>query len=275
MNIFEFSDYKTFVRQWVAERPKNGRGEFRRMAAHLEVSTTMMSQVFNGDKQLSLEMASELADYFGLNDLETDYFFLLLHFQKAGHHRLKAKFKKRIDEARQKAQQLVVRLPRDKELSLPRDKELSETDKAVFYSSWMYSGVRNLCAVVGFRDADAIAQRLNLPRAQVQKVIEFLLQVGLCALKDGELTVGPQRTHIGSESLLTPRHHQNWRILGFSRMMHSTDDNLFYTGPMSLSRETVDRVRAELPAFIEKINKWVIPSPSETVRCLNIDWFDY
>jgi len=29
-----------------------------------------------------------------------------------------------------------------------------------------------------------------------------------------------------------------------------------------------------LPSFIEKINKWILPSESEVVRCLNIDWFE-
>jgi uncharacterized protein (TIGR02147 family) len=267
MNIFEYTDYKPYFLAWVAERPKRGRGEFRRLATHLGVSTTMISQVFSGEKHLSMEMASELAEYIGLNDSETDFLFLLLSFQRAGNHRLKAKLEKRIKAAQQKAQLLSQRLV--------KDKELSESDKAAFYSSWVYSGVRNLCAVPEFRSVEAIAEKLHLPRGQIQKVIDFLGSSGLCVIENGEIRVGPQRTHIGSDSLLTPRHHQNWRIQGFSKMVYSDDENLFYTGPMSLSYETAARVRAELPAFIEKINKWIVPSPSETVRCLNVDWFEY
>jgi hypothetical protein len=44
---------------------------------------------------------------------------------------------------------------------------------------------------------------------------------------------------------------------------------------MSLSKDVADQVLKALPDFVEKITKWVAPSPSEVVRCLNIDFFDY
>jgi len=44
---------------------------------------------------------------------------------------------------------------------------------------------------------------------------------------------------------------------------------------MALSRDVANRVREELPALIEKINKWVMSSSSSDVaRCLNVDWFE-
>lgn len=53
------------------------------------------------------------------------------------------------------------------------------------------------------------------------------------------------------------------------------ENDLFFTSPMSLSKEAAEKIRQELPAFIEKISKIVIPSKSEVIRCLNIDWFEY
>lgn len=58
-------------------------------------------------------------------------------------------------------------------------------------------------------------------------------------------------------------------------MPYVDNKNLFFTMPMSLSEEVADKVREDLPAYIEKIAKWVGPSPSQVVRCLNIDWFEY
>ncbi len=267
MSIFEFTDYKTYFKAWVAALPKNGRGEYRRVATKLGVGTTMVSQVFNGEKQLSLELANDLADYLHLNDHETDYLFLLVEIARAGTFRLQQKLKKRAEAARAEAKKI--------ERQVGKGVEMSEATKAIFYSSWIYSGVRILTALDSMRDAQAIADRLNLPRTQVQKVLEFLLKEGLVLQKDGLLDYGPRRTHIGADSPLVAKHHQNWRIAGFQKMVFSDLDNLFFTSPMGLSLEVAEKIRMELPAFIEKIHKWVGPSPSETVRCLNIDWFEY
>jgi len=106
-------------------------------------------------------------------------------------------------------------------------------------------------------------------------VIDFLLQNNLCVIKDGLLDVGPQQTHIGPTSPFVSKHHQNWRLHGISKMVETSERNLFFTSPMSLSRETADEIRPKILSFIEEIRKLIRPSPSEIVRCLNIDWFEY
>lgn len=267
MSIFDFKDYKEYFNAWVKELPKGGRGEYRKVAGHLGVSTTMISQVFNGEKHVNLELASELADYLHLNERETDFLFLLVESARAGTFRLRQKLKKRIEGARAEARKLEVRLQ--------KDAELSDATKSVFYSSWIYSGVRMLADLPEMTDAQVIAERLNLPRTQVQKVLEFLIKESLVVLKEGQLSMGPRRTHIGASSPMVAKHHQNWRIAGFQKMILTDTDNLFYTGPMTLSKSVAEQVRAELPSVIEKITSWVVPSPSETVRCLNIDWFEF
>lgn len=48
--IFEATDYKIFVRDFIKDKPSGGRGIFRDLANHLRVHTTFISQVFRGDK---------------------------------------------------------------------------------------------------------------------------------------------------------------------------------------------------------------------------------
>lgn len=110
------------------------------MAEHLAVSTTMISQVFNGDKNVSLEMAAELSAFFGFNAKEERYFFLLVELERAGSSRLKEKLKAQLTELRAEAQKIIERVA--------RDKELTAEDKATYYSSWLYTGLRNLLATL-------------------------------------------------------------------------------------------------------------------------------
>lgn len=265
MTVFEFNDYKGFVRHWVSERPKNGRGEFRRFGQHLNVSSTMISQIFSGDKHLNLELASDLCDYLGLSDPETDYFFLLLETARAGTERLRKKLNKRILESRAKAQRLVERVQ--------RDKELSPEQKAIYYSSWMYTGLRNLIACENNWNENALAQELKIGENQVRNVIKFLTENNLLGFENGRYVVKSKATHLAADNPLVAKHHQNWRFRGIQKMDWLEEKNLFYTGPMSLSEEDALKVRGMLLELVQEINKLVVNSPSKTARCLNLDWF--
>lgn len=267
MSIYDFADYKAFVRTWIESQPKRGRGLLRRMAEHLKMSPTMLSHVFQGDKNLSIESVHDAAEFMALGDDEYDYLLLLVLFERAGSFASKQRFKKKIEAERKKADQIAKRMK--------ADTELQETAKTVFYSSWIYSGIRNMTACPNFRSVDTIAEHLKLNRASVQRVIDFLVQNNLCIIKNGEIDIGPQQTHIGADSPLVSKHHQNWRLHGMTKLVETNERNLFFTSPMSLSRETAEAIRPRILSFIEDVRKQIRPSPSEIVRCLNIDWFEY
>lgn len=267
MTIFNFDDYKIFYNTWVDSQPKQGHGEYRRLAQALNVSSTMISQVFKGDKHISMEMAADMAEYLNLSDEETEFFLLLVDYAKAGSFKLKKRFEKQVKQKRDHFKKLENRIK--------KEVELSEETKAIYYSSWIYSGVRLLTDIPSLNNATEISERLNLPKNQVQKVLDFLNQHGLVAQNENRYKMGPTRVYIGSSNHLVARHHQNWRLQGFQKMIQAGDDSFFYTAPMVLSEAAANKIRQELPAFIEAIAKQVQSSSSEVSRCLNIDWFEY
>lgn len=267
MSIFEFRDYKEYLRSWVASQPKRGHGILKKIADHLRISPTMLSHILNGDKDLSAEAAHDLADYLGLSDMEFDYLSLLIQISKAGSFSLKSRLERKIVSEQKKALELKKRLR--------TDETISEESRALFYSNWLYAGIRNLSACPGFQTVDDIAKRLNISRGSAQKIIDFLLENQLCLMNQDKLLPGPAQTHLGHDSVFVSRHHQNWRNQAVTKMSEISDKNLFFSSPMSLSVETAELIRQKLPSFIEEIMKVVRPSPSEVVRCLNIDWFEY
>lgn len=266
VTIYQYRDYKEFYNAWVENQPRQGFGEYRRLAQALNISTTMVSQVFKGDKHLSLELASEVCDYLSLDDNETDYFLLLVDYARAGSHKLQNRFLRQIKASQDKAKKLENRV---------KSAELTDSERMIFYSSWVYQGVRLLVDTGNYNDAGTIASRLNLPRNNVQKVLDFLITHGLLVEEKNKLKVGPSRTYLPSSSPLVSRQLQNWHIQATSKMSQIRDEDFFYSGPMALSQEVADWVRQELPNFVQTVVGKVMPSKSETVRCLNIDWFEY
>lgn len=267
MKVFEFRDYKEFLKSWLKEHPKGGRGQLKKMSDHLAVSTTLISQVINGEKHFSLETGAEVTEYLGLNYKEAEYFLLLIEHQRAGAFKLKKILENRLEREQQAGSQMQNRLK--------ADRQLSEEEKMQFYSSWMYSATRILSALPKINSAKDMSERLNLPLGLINSVVEFLLEKSLCKIENGKLTYGAFRTHIGKDSPFVVKHHQNWRVRGFQSMELRRDEDLFFTQPMALSAEAAEKIRLMLPGIIEQIHGISGPSDSEVVRCLGIDWFEY
>lgn len=267
MSIFEYQDYKAYLKKWIDLQPNQGRGILSRISEHLNLSGGMISHILNGDKHLSLESGNDLAAFLGLNEEEADYLILLIQYERAGTHSLRERLKRQVLNEQKRASQLGKKMK-------PTLK-LSESLKSEFYSHWLYSGVRNMAACEQFGDVNSIAEHLKIPRSTVQRIVDFLVKNGLCTIKKGQLDVGPTVTHIGSQAPQVQKHHQNWRVHALTKMIDQDERNVFFTSPMSLSKDAAEAIRLKIPSFIEDVRDLVGPSKSEVVRCLNIDWFQY
>lgn len=266
MNIFEFKNYKEYVDSWVKSKPKDGHGQYKKIADALSMSTVMISQVFNSDRHLSIEHAYELADYLGLNDLEKEYFLALVQYERAGSHKLQNHFKKIIKEVSDKSKDL-------KKL-LPQDMELTDAEKATFHSNWYYSAIRLLTSIEGYKTVDAISEKLNLNKTLVSNVISFLLQHGLCQEKDGKYKLGPSRTHLEADSPYIKTRQISWRVKGFEKMDNKNPEQLFLTAPMSVSQEQYEKLRASISELVSELSKNVVKEKPEKLICLNVDLFE-
>jgi len=265
VKIYDFKDYREFLVDKIKAQPKGGRGELAKMARHIRIHTTSLSQILRGSRDLSQEQAVQVSQYFGLNERESRYFLLLVQYRRAGSADLKSLLERQLDEMKSESAELVHRFRADKSLSVE--------EKATFYSNWFYSGIRVLTSIPGFQTPEAIADYFGLSRALVNEVIQFLLSSGLCVEKKGKLAPGPQYTHLDARSAFSHRHHSNWRIKAMQRHPNLSPLELAFSAPMSLSKRDVEKVKTLLVDAIESVNRIRGPSECEEVFCLNLDWF--
>lgn len=266
-NIFEYLSYREYLKDWIRAVPGKKRGQITRIAEHSRIHKTTLSQIFNGTKDLSLEQAHRVAEYLGLSTSELEHFILLVNYARAGTSALRETFRKLIEARRKAHAQLSNRVS--------KSRELGSEERAVYYSHWIYSAVRNLSAIDLFRKPEAIAKHLGLEPAMLNRVLEFLLKTGLCVQNNGGISPGPQMTHLGNESPLVVRHHGNWRVKAMERHpMLKTESELAYTAPMTLSASDVLKIRDLLADLVEETDKIVGPSPSEKLYCMCLDWFE-
>ncbi|MGZ3816941.1 MAG: TIGR02147 family protein [Bdellovibrio sp.] len=267
MNLFEFDDYKEYMRSRIRALKGQGRGQQKKIAEHLAIGSVNVSQILHGDRNLTVEQAVEVTEFFGFNQLESKYFISLVEYERAGTKKLQKIIRERINSYREQSQDLKTKFP--------AVVQLNEESKSMFYSHWYYSGIRLLTSIPGHHTPEQIAQNFNLPLGKVQGVIDFLLRTGLCKLIDGQLSIGPSSTHVESTHPLVSRHHSNWRFKAMEKLDNIKKEELFLTVPCSLDDHAFQKIRQELVNAIEKISKTIDDAPSTRLACLNVDWFGF
>lgn len=264
-SVFQFLDYKGFLKEWIASQPNMGRGLLRKMADYLSVHPTLMSQVINGKKDLSNEQAFELAEFLEFSKAERRYFLLLVHLAKSGNHRLRSHLHAEAEELRAREMDLKSKFQ--------QKAEFTDEAKAEFYSDWSYSAVRLATDIQGISSVQDISRFLDLPVKLVEDRIAFLIRHGLCQQEAGRLKLGATVTHVPRTSPFSVSHHRNWRLKALSRLSNLQADEFVFTAPVSISSKNAEEIFSLMTKVVDRLKELVEESKGEKLMVMNLDWF--
>jgi len=265
MRVFEFRDYKQFLRLYIREKPKKGRGLIKTFAAHLRIDSSQVSKILSGDKDLTEEQGLLMAKFIGLTELETEYFLALIKIERAGTKLLADHYREKRDRLKTESLNLNRRVK--------SDRILSDFEKSVFYSSHLYSAIRLSTSIGNGQTLTEIVDRFQIPREKAAGILDFLTSTSLCREENGRYRLGTQHTHVERGSPFLARHHQNWRVKGLERMESISDQELQFTGPVSINKKDFESIREDLVELVSKALKKVKEGEPADVACLLIDWF--
>jgi uncharacterized protein (TIGR02147 family) len=267
IDIFRYRSYKKYVKDRIFIMPHNGKGQFRKLGTAAGMHSSLVSQVFSGERDLSPEQACLVSDFLGLSQVEQEYFNLLVQKDRAGSPAL-----------RELTHSMLKRLKDQQSGSAktgPSAKgEISEESKAIFYSQWFYSAARLLSWLPGGQTVDGIADKLQISSRKAREVVEFLVHHGFCESRQERVYGKAQSIYLPDGSQHGQRHMQNWRLKGIERLGNLQQDDYAYTLPMAISRGGAEKVRRTLVECLQRIREIVDEKDDpEQVAFLNIDWF--
>ncbi|MGZ3780824.1 MAG: TIGR02147 family protein [Pseudobdellovibrionaceae bacterium] len=266
MTIWEHSDYKKFIRDWISQQPKQGRGMAANIASTLAIHSTMVSHILNGNSHFTIEQAIRLGKLIlNLNANELKFFVLLVQMGRASNNETREYFLSQVNQEKTKFLNLADRLPPTKTLELK--------DQALYYSEWYYSGLRLMMALPGDHSISSLARALNLNEELVRKVLDGLIEMGILEHQNGDYKITEAQTYLPRSSPFVNRHHTNWRLKLLSQLGESDENNLHFTNAITLSHKDFFNVRENLVKFIQEFRSTTEPSPPEELACLTIDWF--
>ena len=265
MNIFEFKDYRLFLKKKIYSLPKKGRGEINRIAKAAGVHPSLISQILMSEKNLSLEQAQLISEHFDLTNQENEYFLLLVQFQRAGTQKLQTYFEKKLTSLRITSIEISERVR--------QDRQLTEEEKSVIYSHWIYLSVWLYSSIGSGKTLYDVSQRFELTRERANEILSFLVHTRLCILENEIFKMGSQSIHISRESPHLYRHHTNWRLRAVEASDKISADELMYTAPMSISKSDFKKLRARLIEIIKEVTDMAIDSAAEEMVYFGLDFF--
>lgn len=245
--------------------PKKGRGQYRKLAEFLRTSNVVISQIFNGEKDLNLDQALLTSQFLGFGELETDFFLLLVSKERAAHFELKNYYDQQIKELKKKASHLKSHLN--------NTKSLSDEVKQIYYSDWLYSALRLACAKDSIHNEEDLSKYFQIPIQDIRQKTSFLLKYGILKREENGLEIGTNTIFVDKNSPMINFHRKNWRLRGFQEM--SNQQNLFYVSPMCISKNLFKKAKNSFLKIIKELHDDIPNEDAEELVCINLDIYKF
>lgn len=265
MDIFTYNDYRKILADWLQLEKKQHRLNASMLAERIRVHPTFISQVFKGNKDLSSEQWLEICELMNLSEIEGDYLHFLLLMNRAGTKKTRTFYQKKMDEILRKRLRLQDRFK--------DHKQLTDQERAIFYSSWLYSALRLYCSCEEGKTFEQLVQKFELSKNKANEILEFLCAFGLCKFEKGQYHLGDQHVHVSANSPFVIRHHTNWRLRALNSLESSTTEELNFTAPMSISKKDFHIIREKIVKLIQESVEIAKASKAEDLAALTIDFF--
>ncbi len=262
--VFSYNSYRQFISDKLRENKT--RGIRSQLSKSIGCHLAYISQVLKGQTHFTLEQAVGACNFFGLNQLETDFFILLVSFERSGTNDLKQYYQKKINEILNQRTLINSRVKADKVLKIE--------DEVRYYSSWYYIAIDVLTSIEQFQTIDEISTHLKIKREEVVSCLNFLLQIGVIKQSGNKYEVGAKRMHLPSSSHLISKHHINWRMRAINSMEFPKSENLHFSTVYSFSKKDRAKLKEMILKLIEQMEPIILNSPSEVACCFGFDFFE-
>ena len=262
--VFGFSDYKLFIREQLNANSNKG-GYQGKMADAARCRKSYFSRVLSTKAQLSQEQALRLAEFWMLNDVQTEYFLTLVGLGRTDDPDLLRRLRKHLQALKEQTENLSKRFSEASGLGRERD--------VYYYSSWYPAAIHVLIGIPGFQTVETISGRLRVPPAIIAENLSTLESLGLAKFNGKHWTRTSGHLHLTKESPLIGVHHSHWREKAVEASRNSKADGLHYTLIQSHSLDDFDRIKQEFLKSVDRARDIMRPSPNEELTCISLDFF--
>ncbi len=265
--LFDLDDYRSVIEKKLKDEAKT-RGYRTELAKAAGCQLAYISHVLNNQAQFTPDHAIGTAEFWGLDEIETDFFLGLVDLARAATPRLRIQIEKKLAKLRREYRKTL-----QSRLSIePYDQERV----IEYYLDWAVAATHALLMLPQFGEATALSKKLLIEESRVQAILKLLQDLGFAERVGAKWKATSRFFHAGDENKFARLHHRNWRqqVSENLNRNEASSNKFHYTAIHSLSQDDFKKIRQLLTDLISQSRSVVIPSPEETVACMTLDWFE-
>jgi uncharacterized protein (TIGR02147 family) len=242
-NIFEYLDYRKFLKDYYEERKKSDPGfTHRYIADKLSIDSGYVTKIIQGDRHISTGIADRFAAFLKFGKRETEYFRTMVLFCKAKRHEKKnALFENLISYNKS-------------------EKHVLSQEQYALFGKWYNLVIREIIAYYPLKDDYAGLGKMIIPHispAKAKKSVELLESLHLIRRnQDGFYEkVSPVWT-TGEEARSIAVINYQKAVMDITKDAFDRfpqDDRYMSTLTVSISRREYDTIQNDIKALREKI----------------------
>lgn len=266
-SLFQYDNEILFIKNYLQNQENKGHGLLKKWSEKLGIHTTLMSQIMSEKRNLSEEIAFDLADLLYFTSLEKEYFLCLVKIRNSGNMKLKKFYQEQKNELKNKSLKLSERIE--------HKNVLSDAEKNIYYSNWLYQAVRMFCSLNDEGvTTEKIIESFGLPSKKILPILEFLKEAQMIVQKNQKWKSGQVISHLAKDSVFLPRYHANWRLFSINNATNLSESELMYTSAMTISEKDFLEFREKIVLLIKELGTTIKETNSEKMAIFTIDFLN-
>ena len=249
--VFAYTDYRRYLADFFAERKRLNKHFSLRMLAERAgfKARDYLMRVMRGDRNLSLEGAGKLSEFFRFSEKQAEYFHALVQFNQA--------------RTTSEKEQCFARLSAIQKYGAHQK---LRQDQFEYLTAWYHSALRSLLPVLephpqadGGEDWERVGKLLDpaITPKQARDSVDLLLRLGLLArdakgryaVQEPALTTGDEVAALGVAGF----HRATMELAKRSIDRHPPTARDISGLTMSVSQDGFRRIKSELRAFRKRV----------------------
>lgn len=242
--IYEYDNYRTFLKSLVSEKQaKNPQFSMRRMAQNLGLAPSTFSEVLKGKKNLSHQMAMNIAFKLGLKNKEADYFCLLVNRDAAHSPEVKERLQKKLEN-----------------IHPERRTHNFDVDLFRLIADWQNLAIlSSLNLKTSNYKVDGIAKILGIDKILAQKSLDLLERLGLIEKQSDHSYIRKTSNLMIEAKLSTESLHQYHRQM-LQKASEALEGQAFHeriirTENIVIDENQIEQASQYIEEFVENMTK--------------------
>lgn len=271
MNIYEYSDYRVFLRERVeAGKVSRTKLTYAQLAKAMRIQRSYLSQVLSGAHTLNADQLYLAAEEIGLSEKEREFLLLLLEIDRSQVPGRRDQLVKRCAELREEHTRSEHYLTSDlfvKE-SLQDNEYFQDPLTALVHVFLMIKTYRT--------NPPKLAAKLAISAERLEATFKILERAGMLKYTAQGIDVCVRSLHLAKTSPLTAYHGTYFRHHGIAELQNRRDENsYFFTTTFSATEGTRERIRLAFLALLREASSWIAGAKEEQAFQLNFDLFRF